>query len=78
MDGYDLISRFVLLKDNGQHSIEIGYLLNTDNKATVSIEPMLTSLRTVPTMDINFHFENNRLSMTANKHEVVFTFEVKF
>lgn len=74
----DLISRFVLLKDAGQHSIEIGLLMGSDRKEVVAIEPLLSSLQTLPTTEINFQIENNTLTMSANKHSVVFEFEISF
>lgn len=78
-NSYDLLSHLTLLQNSGNNEIELGYLLGDQNHSYISIEPIITSLQNIDSVDLDFHFDGNKtLSAEATDKSVMLTFTLTF
>jgi hypothetical protein len=75
----NLLSHLTLLKDDGQDTIELGYLIGTKNIDYISIEPLIDSLNIIGSVNVNFKFDGNKtLTLSTTENSIQFVFKLEF
>jgi hypothetical protein len=74
----DLLSTLTTIQDSGQNIIPLQLLIGIPDHNTISIQPIITTLKGIDSVDISFKFDGNKtviLSTTDNSVQVFFKVE---
>jgi hypothetical protein len=75
----DLLSHLVSLQDSGNDSIPLGFLIGTKNQSSILIEPIITSLQGIDSVNISFKFDGNKtVTLATSDHSIQFFFKLEF
>jgi hypothetical protein len=76
----DVLAHLSKLKDAGQTSVPLNFFFNSKDKDNfVSIEPILSSLKSIDAINVNFHFDGNKtLTLSTSDNSMLFNFTVEF
>lgn len=74
----ELLSHLIDLQSANYDSIPLGYLLGSKNKITIPIEPIITVLQSLGSIDINFQLDENKKIIITNDDGIQINFELKF
>lgn len=75
----DLLSHLLLVKDSGNDSISLGFLIGTEHKNSILIEPIITSLQGIDAVNISFKFDGNKtVAAETTDHGIQVLFKLEF
>jgi hypothetical protein len=76
----DVLAHLSKLKDSGETSVPLNFFFNSEDKNSfVSIEPIISSLKSIDAININFHFDGNKtLTLSTSDDSMLFNFTVEF